>query len=113
MKQLITFLFVLFALNVKAQVDFDTTVKNYAVCKINTPFKAVWNDTSKAYYLHVNIAGDNLKDAAILNWVFFSKALKPLANGSVVVDSLDYQNWNGNNLFPFIHTATKLNITLK
>lgn len=112
MKKIFTICALSLASLAKAQT-FDTTIKNYAVVPIVTPFVTNWGDTTKAYYLNVTITSDNLKDNAQLHWVLFSRSLRPLLSGDVMAAGADYTNWTGDNNYPFNFVSSKLKITIK
>lgn len=113
MKKLILLSSILFSLGAKAQVYDTTSLKPYAVVKLETPFYPNWQDTAKARYLHVTINGDNLKDAATFHWVLFSFLGKPLAMGDEKCSGEAYKLWEGNNIFPFVYVAQKLTLKIK
>lgn len=108
MKKIIILLLAAFSLSVKAQT-VDTVFKTITACKIQ-PFKAKFTDTVNATRVGVKIIADDLKSYSQLFWCLLDGNGNVLLSGNAIISGTDYQNWNGNNLYPFTFIANKYNL---
>ncbi len=110
MKTLLIITICLAFTTLKAQV-VDTTFKIMTACQI-VPQQVTFIDTSKANYIAAKIVDDDLKSRAIFFYSFY-KDNNVLLSGNIVISGNEYNNWNGNNIFPFTYIANKFNLIFK
>jgi len=111
MKKLFIVLFVLSAFTAKSQV-IDTAFKSFGsitACKIQ-PFKAKFTDTVNVDHVGVRIVNDNLKTAANLYFALLDSAGLIHFEGYATVQGEDYQNWGGDNIYPFTFIGRLYNL---
>ena len=112
MKKLILFAaFITAAICVNAQV-VDTTVTSITACKV-VPFKAKFTDTTNATHLGIRITSDDLKSNCKLYYCLLDANKTILVEGNKTISGTDYQNWSGNNIYPFVWLGALLGITDK
>jgi len=75
------------------------------------PFRAKFTDTTNTTHLGVRIISDDLKSECTLYWCFLDAYGHETMNGNATICCQDYNNWNGNNQFPFIFIANKFGLT--
>lgn len=109
----ILFAALVFSLNAKAQTIDTTKVKGYSVVELVTPFQIKWNDTTKARYISVISASDNLTNSATFTYSFHAANGTRLDGGMVECKGADYASWSGDNKFPFQFVASKLGLPIK
>ncbi len=63
-------------------------------------------------YIHVIITNDNCYDCAILTYMLLDENGQPIHRASINVTGNTYQNWDGNNDFPYEHVASAVGFTL-
>ena len=97
--------------SVKSQI-VDTSVYQIAACKI-VPFKAKFSDTSNVTHIGARVVSDDLKTACQLYFCFMDSSHTILMQGNKTIGGQDYQNWNGNNVYPFTYLGILFGLTYK
>ena len=70
--------------------------------------------------LSLTLVNDNLKDKAVFNYQLFNQyidvnnmtQLELVVDNNIVIEGVDYSNWNGGNNEAYTLCATKLNLTI-
>ncbi|MGZ3753573.1 MAG: hypothetical protein ACXVAY_01360 [Mucilaginibacter sp.] len=109
MKKLIIIALVCLAIGTKAQT-IDTAYHAATACKIQ-PFKAKFNDTVNVTHLAAQITYDDLKANCSVAWKLMDDNGNVHMGGNAGIGGTDYQNWNGNNLYPFTFLGALLGLT--
>lgn len=115
MKQIkLLLLALLFAITAQAQTYDDrlkgiTGIKTALIQPISI---SIW-DSTQAIGLGVKSVDDNFSSYCIVYYQLVDSNGHSLYQGNVNISGADYQNWDGDNDFPFTYTASKLKLTLK
>ena len=109
MKKLLLVALLFVAVTANSQV-IDTTVTSIAACKI-VPFKANYTDTVNATYLGARVVMDDLRSICQLYYSLLDSKKNILQEGNVTIGGVAYQNWNGNNQYPFTFLASYFKLT--
>lgn len=62
--------------------------------------------------LNVRIIFDNLSNTCNLYWQLFAADSTQVDSGNLSITGDDYQNWDGNNDYPYTYVANKWGITI-
>jgi len=82
--------------------------------KLIEPFEVKWGDTvlDTATALDVQIASDDLSASCELNYQVLNQLNSYVSSGKATIQGQDYEQWDGNNDYPFTFVANMLGITL-
>jgi hypothetical protein len=72
-------------------------------------FKPIFNGTD-VVRLGVRIKWDNLTDTCLFGWFLYDEDKNILLSGDQQCTRSDYQEWNGDNNFPFSFVGNKLGL---
>ena len=106
--------FALLSISARAQTQ-DTRlslISGLTVVKIQ-PINVSIIDTTHAFGLGVRIVNDNLSNDCTLYYQLVDSLGHNLYQGNIDVIGADYNNWTGDNVYPFTYVAGKLKLTLK
>ena len=95
----------------KAQT-IDTAYHYATACKI-VPFKVTYSDSTNATHLSVHITYDDLKANCSVHYALMDDNGNLKLQGDAAIGGTAYQNWNGNNIFPFTFIGAFLKVTFQ
>lgn len=104
-KILIALLLLPFAVNAQT-VHYDTASQCGYV--FIDSFKAKFNDVNYSSRLYVKSVSDNLATMCQLYYELRDYAGNVTMRANAVIDSANYQNWNGSNTYPFNFVADSI-----
>lgn len=108
MKKIIYALFVLISFTAKSQT-IDTAFKSMTACKIES-FKAKWTDTTNVDHLGIRSISDDFQTTCTLYWALMDSTGATHIDGNATISGADYQNWQGDNIFPFAFVGKLYNL---
>jgi len=88
----------------------DTEFSFMAACKIQ-PVKANFNDQVESTLLGIKLFRDDLRTHAVLSCALMDDDGNIYQAFNVKIEGEDYQNWNGDNLYPFNYVGNQFNLT--
>lgn len=83
------------------------TILNLKYIEIQ-PFKVNFNDTINVTRLYVTSVNDNLIDQVILQYQLGDENSQIHYTQCIAMNGTDYQNWTGDNQFPFTFVLSQL-----
>jgi hypothetical protein len=91
-------------------MTINPAFKNGAAAAIQ-PIKANFRDAVLSTQLGVGSANDDLHSSCILQWKLMDDDANVYDSGAVALAGEDYQNWNGDNAYPFTYIGNLFNLT--
>jgi len=91
-------------------MTIDTNFLPMPACAIQ-PIKAKMNDNENSTHLSVKIINDDLSTQCTLYWALLGADGQVNLYGNLFISGSSYQDWSGDNLFPFNYVATQLGLT--
>jgi len=92
-------------------MTIDTNFPYMTASKIQ-PIKAGYNDAASSTHLGIKLQGDDLSTHAIFHCALMDDDGSIYLAFNQIIAGDDYQNWGGDNLFPFTFVAGLNNLTL-
>lgn len=80
-------------------------------CKIQ-PVKAAFNETIDSTHLGIKLHSDDLSTHAIFHCTLMDDDGNIGQAFNIRISGEDYQNWGGDNVYPFTYVANQFNLTL-
>lgn len=109
MKKIIyALLFLAVCQSAKSQT-IDTAFKSMTACKIES-FKAKWTDTTNVDHLGIRSISDDFQTTCTLYWALMDSTGATHIDGNATISGADYQNWQGDNIFPFAFVGKLYNL---